>query len=212
MVVIHLFWLINQSGQLISRMAFTAPSQIGELGAAPDSQLTLSSVLFSTCGMSQELTPFGNPMESMPMHLIEMETHNIHIHETPTGLKLVLITDSATTVCPPSLWHELHMAYIAHALKNPFHTVDAAGIGQPIRIVAFHDAIKRVVNKYSPPLPLPLAPPPTIPTTTTTAAAAASSAVSTSSIPSGGGGVLSTANPRASNSPRTTGSTTSTTT
>lgn len=153
MVVIHLFWLINQSGQLISRISFTAPALIGELGIHPDSQITLSSLLFSVCGVSQEITPLGNPMESMPMHLIEMEEHNIHINETPTGLKMVLITDSGTKSCPPPLWHDLHMVYVSHALKNPFHTVDATGIGQPIRIPAFAEAVKKAVEKYSPPLP-----------------------------------------------------------
>lgn len=153
MVVIHLFWLINQSGQLISRISFTAPALIGELGIHPDSQITLSSLLFSVCGVSQEITPRGNPMESMPMHLVEMEEHNIHIYETPTGLKMVLITDCGTKSCPPSLWHDLHMVYVSHALKNPFHTVDATGIGQPIRIPAFAEAIKKAVEKYASPLP-----------------------------------------------------------
>eukprot|EP00796_Vickermania_ingenoplastis_P001527 gene1527-912_t len=151
-MLIHLLWIINQSGQLIAKLGFTDPQRTGELGRNPESQLTLSSVLFSTYGMSQELTPNENPVDCVGMTLIEMEEHNIHVHETPTAVKFVLITDSASVSIPTALWQELHLLYTNHAMKNPFHVVDEGGIGQPIRIAAFSDAVRRTINKYSPPV------------------------------------------------------------
>lgn len=146
-MTIHLFWIINQSGQLIAKIGFTDASAIGELGARPDLQLTVSSVLFSTYGMSQELTPNADPIDSAGMHLIECEEHNIHIYETPTMLKLVLITDPRTTSCS-AIFKDLHEAYVEYAAKNPFHLIDETGIGQPIRIPAFTAAARKVVERY----------------------------------------------------------------
>lgn len=144
---IHLLWIINQSGQLIAKTAFTRPENIGELGAKPDLQLTISSVLFSTYGMSQELTPNANPLDSAGMNLIECEEHNIHIYETASQVKFVLVTGIRTKECR-ELFRELHAAYVECAMKNPFHTVDELGIGQPIRIPAFSEAIRTVVARY----------------------------------------------------------------
>lgn len=146
-MTIHLLWIINQSGQLIAKTSFTRPESIGELGAKPDLQLTISSVLFSTYGMSQELTPNANPMDSAGMNLIECEEHNIHIYETPSQVKFVLVTDIRTKECD-ALFKELHTAYVEFAMKNPFHIVDESGIGQPIRIPAFSEAIRAVVARY----------------------------------------------------------------
>lgn len=146
-MIVHLFWIINQSGQLITKTGFTNPEGIGELGAKPDLQLTISSVLFSTYGMSQELTPNANPMDSAGMTLVECEEHNIHVYETPSLVKFVLVTDSQTKECD-SLFKELHAAYVEYAMKNPFHIVDEAGIGQPVRVPAFTEAIRNVVGRY----------------------------------------------------------------
>ncbi|KAG5470262.1 hypothetical protein LSCM4_02957 [Leishmania orientalis] len=146
-MVVHLLWIINQSGQLITKTAFTSPDNIGELGANPDMQLTLSSVLFSTCGMSQQLTPNADPLDSSCMTLVECEEHNIHVYETPTAVKFVLFSDNRTMECT-KLLKELHALYAEFATKNPFHTVDDAGIGQPIRIPAFTEAIRTTVAKY----------------------------------------------------------------
>ncbi|KAG8347778.1 Sybindin like family Sedlin N terminal conserved region [Trypanosoma vivax] len=146
-MTVHLLWIINQSGQLIAKCGFTAHENIGELGAKPDLQLTMSSIIFSTYGMSQELTPSSDPMESAGMTLLEFEEHNVHIFETPTLLKLVLVTDSRTFECN-SLLHELHSLYVEYVVKNPFHIVDEGGIGQPIRIPAFTEAIKKAVDRY----------------------------------------------------------------
>ncbi|CCW60374.1 unnamed protein product [Phytomonas sp. EM1] len=146
-MVIHLFWLINQSGQLMAKVSFTKPELIGELGARPDLQLTISSVLFSTFGMSQELTPNSNSVDSAGMTLIECEEHNIHIYETPSLVKFVLISDTRTRECD-AVFKELHTAYVEYAMKNPFHIVDESGIGQPIRIPAFSEAIRAIVSRY----------------------------------------------------------------
>lgn len=88
-------------------------------------------------------------LDASPMHLIEMQDHAIHIYETPTQLKMVMITDSKTSACPPQLWRELHIAYTDHAMKNPFHTVDEAGIGQPIRVPAFTESVRQILLKYT---------------------------------------------------------------
>lgn len=146
-MAVYLLWIINQSGQLITRTSFSKPEQIGELGTNADMQLTLSSVLFSTCGMSQQLTPNADPLDSACMNLVECEEHNIHIYETPTLVKFVVFTDSRTMECT-QLFKELHALYAEFATKNPFHVVDEAGIGQPIRIPAFTEAIKSTVAKY----------------------------------------------------------------
>lgn len=146
-MVIHLLWIINQSGQLITKASFTKPECIGELGAKPELQLTISSVLFSTFGMSQELTPNANPIDSAGMNLIECDEHNIHIYETPTLVKFVLVTDNRTRECR-ALLKELHGLYVQFAMKNPFHVVDECGIGQPIRVPAFSEAIRAVVDRY----------------------------------------------------------------
>ncbi|KAH9578848.1 Trafficking protein particle complex subunit [Trypanosoma melophagium] len=146
-MTVHLLWIINQSGQLIAKSSFTAPENIGELGAKPDLQLTMSSILFSTYGMSQEITPNANPVDSAGMTLVELDEHNIHIYETPTLVKFVLVSDSRTRECD-ALFRELHTLYVAYVMKNPFHIVDEGGIGQPIRISAFTEAVKRAVDKY----------------------------------------------------------------
>ncbi|KAF8285617.1 component of TRAPP complex [Trypanosoma cruzi] len=146
-MTVHLLWIINQSGQLIAKSSFTAPENIGELGAKPDLQLTMSSILFSTYGMSQELTPNANPVDSAGMTLVECEEHNIHIYETPTLVKFVLVSDSRTRECI-ALFRELHSLYVEYVMKNPFHIVDEGGIGQPIRIAAFTGAVKRAVDRY----------------------------------------------------------------
>ncbi|KEG11025.1 component of TRAPP complex [Trypanosoma grayi] len=146
-MTVHLLWIINQSGQLIAKSGFTSPANIGELGAKPDLQLTMSSILFSTYGMSQELTPNANPVDSAGMTLVELSEHNIHIYETPTLVKFVLVSDSRTGNCK-ALFRELHSLYVEYVMKNPFHIVDEGGIGQPIRIPAFTEAVKRVVDRY----------------------------------------------------------------
>jgi len=156
-LTIHLMWIINQSGQLIFQMNFTEPKATGELGTKPDSQLTMASVLFSTYSMSQELTPCGIPSESRGMTLIEMVEHAIHIYETPSMVKFVLVTDASSTQLPPQLMLSLHTLYVDHAAKNPFHTVDESGISQPIRIPSFTEAVKRVVRAYSPAVDPPVA-------------------------------------------------------
>ncbi|EPY35649.1 component of TRAPP complex [Strigomonas culicis] len=147
-MVVHLLWIINQSGQLIARLGFTEPALLGELGTKPDLQLTLSSVLFSTYGMSLEITPNVNPMDSSGMHLVECEEHNIHIYETPTLVKFVLVSDNATMEVN-KLCRELHAAYVEYAVKNPFHIMDEAGIGQPIRIPDFSAAVRGIVGRYN---------------------------------------------------------------
>nr|CCC96074.1 unnamed protein product [Trypanosoma congolense IL3000] len=146
-MTVHLLWIINQSGQLIAKSTFTATENIGELGAKPDLQLTMSSILFSTFGMSQELTPNANPVDSAGMTLLEFAEHNVHIYETPTLLKFVLISDSRTYDCD-ALFHELHLLYVEHVAKNPFYIIDEGGIGQPIRIPAFTAAVKAAVELY----------------------------------------------------------------
>ncbi|CAD2216114.1 Transport protein particle (TRAPP) [Angomonas deanei] len=147
-MVVHLLWMINQSGQLIARTPFTEPALLGELGTNADLQLTVSSVLFSTYGMSQELTPNASPIDCAGMNLIECEEHSIHIYETPTLVKIVLFTDKGTTHCRP-LFRELYVAYVDYAVKNPFHVVDEAGIGQPIRVSVFSSAIRSIVGRYN---------------------------------------------------------------
>ncbi|EAN80538.1 Sybindin-like family, putative [Trypanosoma equiperdum] len=146
-MTVHLLWIINQSGQLIAKSSFTAQNSIGELGAKPDLQLTMSSILFSTFGMSQELTPNANPVDSAGMTLLEFAEHNVHIYETPSLVKFVLVSDHHTYECN-ALFRQLHSLYVEYVVKNPFNIIDEGGIGQPIRIPAFTEAVKEAVDKY----------------------------------------------------------------
>lgn len=153
-MVVHLLWIVNQSGQLIHRQSFTASDNIGELGQKPDLHITVSSVVFSMYSISQQLTPNANPLSSGGMTLIETNEHNIHVYESPTLVKFIAITDPNTAACD-TLFSDIHIAYVDYVVKNPFHVVDDAGIGQPIRIQAFNDALRQVAERFNEPPPIP---------------------------------------------------------
>ena len=152
-MVVHLLWIINQSGQQIYKHVFTAKETIGELGRNPDLHITLPSVFFGLCSMTKEISPNQRPLESSCMNLVEGSEHNVHVFETPTTLKFVLITDPGTTSCE-GLFSDLYIAYVDYVLKNPFHSVDEGGIGLSIRIPAFTEAVKLTVDKINDPPPV----------------------------------------------------------
>ena len=147
---VHLLWIVNQSGQLIYRQIFTSNDYLGELGQKSDLHINTSSLVFSMFSISQQLTPNADPLTSSGMTLIENGEHNVHIYETPTTTKFILITDANTTSCE-SLFVEIHLAYVDYAMKNPYHTVDEGGIGQPIRIPLFVEVLKGIVDRYNEP-------------------------------------------------------------
>jgi hypothetical protein len=151
-MVVHLLWIINQSGQQIYKHVFTAKENIGELGRNPDLHITLPSVFFGLCSMTREISPNQRPLDASGMNLVEGTEHNIHVFETPTTLKFVLVTDPGTTSCD-TLFQDLYVAYVDFVLKNPFHSVDEGGIGLSIRIPAFTEAVKGMVEKANDPPP-----------------------------------------------------------
>jgi hypothetical protein len=145
-MVVHLLWIVNQSGQLIYTQLFTSKDQIGELGLNPDLHINVSSAVFSMFSMTQQITPNSHPLTAGGMNLVSCAEHNIHVYETVTLVKLILITDPATASCT-SLFNELHLAYVEYVMKNPFHVVDEGGIGQPIRNPAFTEMLKLIVDR-----------------------------------------------------------------
>jgi trafficking protein particle complex subunit 4 len=150
-MVVHLLWIVNQSGQLIHRQVFTSNQYLGELGIKPDLHINISSVVFSMYSISQQITPNNNPMQSTGMTLIETMEHNIHVFETPTLVKFIAVTDPQTGNCDAFLT-DVHLAYVDIVMKNPFHVVDDGGIGQPIRITAFQDALRLLADKFNEPV------------------------------------------------------------
>lgn len=152
-MVVHLLWIVNQSGQLIYRQLFTKNEYLGELGQKSDLHINISSVVFSMYSISQQITPNQNPLCSSGMTLIENDEHNIHIFETPTTVKFIAITDPTTTNCDV-FFSDLHIAYVDYVMKNPFHVVDDGGIGQPIRIPAFAEALKGIADRFNDPPPV----------------------------------------------------------
>jgi trafficking protein particle complex subunit 4 len=153
-MVVHLLWIVNQSGQLIHRQVFTSNEYLGELGIKPDLHINISSVVFSMYSISQQITPNNNPMQSTGMTLIEATEHNVHVYETPTLVKFIAVTDPQTSNCD-ALLTEVHLAYVDIVMKNPFHVVDDGGIGQPIRIAAFQEALRHIAERYNEPPPPP---------------------------------------------------------
>jgi len=151
-MVVYLLWLINQSGQQMLKVEFMDSSLVfGDLGRNRDLHLHFASVVFGVYSMTREITPNCPPLQSPGMQLIEAAEHNLHVFEAVSGVKFLLFTDPSTFNCD-ALFQELYILYVDFVVKNPFHTIDVAGIGQPIQIPAFEEAVKGTVQKYNEPV------------------------------------------------------------
>ena len=132
-------WLVNKSGSLIYRRTFERePKDLAPVSA--DRLMQLGSTMYSLDGFTKEIANCGG------VQLVEGSHHNLHVHFTPTGLCWILVTDPFTGNVA-QVWNDIYSAYSDFVLKNPFYVFDSSGIGQPIQISAFNDAIDDIVAK-----------------------------------------------------------------
>ena len=150
-MVVHLLWIVNKSGQLIYNHTFTSKDKLGDIGLSGDRQVTVASVLYGLHGMSRQIAPVpADVMDCDGMSLVEGTDHNLHIFETVTGVKFVLLSDTDLSSCDAIL-SEVYQLYVDFVLKNPFYTLDNSGIGQPIRFPAFTSLVEATVTRYNEP-------------------------------------------------------------
>lgn len=151
-MAIWLLWIINKSGQLIYSRNFGG-GNLGSVAQIKDLALTLAGIVYGLHGMSREISPFPkDKLECQGIDLIECTDMNVFLFETQTLTKFVFVTDVATTNVA-QFSSDVYGAYIDYVLKNPFYTLDTAGIGQPIRLPAFDQQIEVLATKANETIP-----------------------------------------------------------
>lgn len=79
------------------------------------------------------------------LRCIKTDTFNIFLHQTVTGLKIILITSSDTIESEiSSLQNEIYRLYSDYVMKSPFYNLE-----MPIRIKWFDEVIINTTKKYN---------------------------------------------------------------
>jgi len=149
------FYLISKSGSLLYQKDFDKQdSPISKQNS--NDYLVIASTLHGVHAIASKLTPV-EAMENyeksrLPtnsnrfgLQCITTENFKIFIHQTTTGLKLILFSSNdVPQIQAMQLQGELYKCYADYVLKNPFYRLD-----MPIRFKLFDDMVVSVVRSYN---------------------------------------------------------------
>lgn len=152
---IYSFYLISKSGSLLYQKDFHSQnSPISKQNS--NDYLVIASTLHGVHAIASKLTPeeaMGNYEKSrLPtnsnrfgLQCITTAKFKIFIHQTTTGLKLILFTSNDVSLIQATqLQGQLYKSYTDYVLKNPFYRLD-----MPIRFRLFDDKVLTVVTGYN---------------------------------------------------------------
>lgn len=93
--------------------------------------------------MSTRLAVAGDEQGRPGLRWITCDQFNIFIHQSPTGLKLVLfVSPDVNERLALALAEDLRRAYYKYVMKSPFYELD-----MPIRISVFDSAVEGIFQK-----------------------------------------------------------------
>eukprot|EP00842_Homolaphlyctis_polyrhiza_P002555 jgi/Hompol1/32/HPOL_003836-RA len=131
-----LLLIISPSGGLIYNKDFG--SGIAKLTV--NEYLVLAGTLHGVHAITSQISPVAG---SSGLELLESDTLKIFCHQTPTGIKIVVITDISYTQHEMAC-RRIYELYADYAMKNPFHTPE-----MPIRADLFDSNIAKLVKSIN---------------------------------------------------------------
>lgn len=166
---VYAVYIISQSGSLIYEKVFDTNGTSPIAGQTSNDNLVIAGNLHGIHTIASKLTPagakaafnnsstFDDNRESNRSGLrsVHTEQFTLHVHQTATGLKTVVLASAEHTVSTAQpvagpttaalvaqLQRDLHRAYTDALMRNPFYNV-----GMPARIPMLDAAVRRAVQK-----------------------------------------------------------------
>ncbi|KAI8923528.1 Sybindin-like protein [Entophlyctis helioformis] len=134
--MLHALLIISKAGGLVYNKDYGT----GIAKLTVNEYLVLAGTFHGVHAITAQISPMPG---SSGLEMLESEALKVFCHQTPTGIKIVIITDAAHTS------HELackriYEIYADYAMKNPFHTPE-----MPIRADLFDSNMSRLVRSLN---------------------------------------------------------------
>ncbi|KAI9221994.1 Sybindin-like protein [Blastocladiella britannica] len=129
-------WIISKSGGLIFQRDFA--DRLSKLST--NDYLVLAGTFHSVHAISSRLAPAAAPSPSSGIETLEADTFTLTCHQTPTGIKFLLLTDPQQPQVD-SLVRRVYDLYADYVMKNPFYTPE-----MPVRCELFDVHLAKYVK------------------------------------------------------------------
>ncbi|KAH3764637.1 trafficking protein particle complex subunit 4 [Pelomyxa schiedti] len=130
-------YVINKAGGLIYHQDYDGRPKLDL-----NEYLRVGSVFHAVYVIASQLDPHPATQSSGIMSL-DGDTFTLHCFQSPTGVKFVLVTDTAD-IGPDETLIEIYQTYADYALKSPFYELE-----MPIRCEKFEERLTAVVRNHN---------------------------------------------------------------
>ncbi|GMN44513.1 hypothetical protein TIFTF001_013719 [Ficus carica] len=146
----HMMYVFNRNGVCLLYREWNRP--LRTLNPQQDHKLMFG-LLFSLKSLTAKMDPTtadkGNlgvpqlPGQGCSFHSFRTNTYKLSFMETPSGLKIILVTHPRTGDLRESLKH-IYNLYVEYVVKNPLHSP-----GTPIRCELFNTSLDQYVRSIA---------------------------------------------------------------